>query len=97
MEQETNIKGFLDTSGKIIQLPQNKKKRVLLIEYLAEKFEAGHNYTEREVNDICNTWHTFGDFFLLRRELIDHGLLCREQDGSRYWKTQNNQNIKEIL
>ncbi|RFZ77203.1 DUF2087 domain-containing protein [Lacrimispora amygdalina] len=27
--------------------------------------------------------------FLLRRELIDKGLLRREPDGSRYWKPES--------
>lgn len=88
MEKELNIKRFLDASGKIVQLPQNRKVRQKLLEYLAEKFEPDCNYTERDINDICNQWHTFGDFFLLRRELVDNGLLCRELDCSRYWKNQ---------
>lgn len=79
---------FLDDSGKIVRLPQKLKVRHALLEYLAEKFELGRTYTEREVNALCDEWHTFGDCFLLRRELVDYGLLCRERDGSRYWRTQ---------
>jgi hypothetical protein len=94
MEQKLNIKRYIDNSGKIVQLPQKQKMRYALLEYLAEKFESNRNYTEREVNDICNKWHTFGDYFILRRELVDNGLLSRELDGSRYWKTQINQNSK---
>lgn len=86
IEKRINIKQFLDTAGKIIQLPQKQKARCALLEYLADKFEPDCNYTEKEVNEICNQWHTFGDYFILRRELIDNGLLCRECDGSRYWK-----------
>lgn len=86
MEQKINIKMFVDDSGKIIQLPQKQKKRVAVLRYLADKFEENHYYTEKDVNAICDEWHTFGDFFLLRRELVDNGLLCRVADGSRYWK-----------
>lgn len=88
MEQKLSIKGFLDAEGKIIQLPTNHKKRCVLLEYLAEKFNFDRIYTEREVNEICNMWNTFGDFFVLRRELVDNGFLCRERDGSRYWKNK---------
>ena len=88
MEQIIKIKQFLDGSGKITQLPQKQKVRHALLEYLIEKFEPGRTYSEREVNGICSLWHTFGDYFLLRRELVDHGLLSRERDGSRYWRAQ---------
>ena len=88
MEQKTKIEQFLDSSGKITQLPQKQKARVALLEYLAEKFEPDRMYSEREVNALCTEWHTFGDYFLLRRELVDHGLLCRERDGSRYWRAR---------
>ncbi len=96
MEQKTEIKQFLDDSGKITQLPKNQKVRYVLLEYLAGKFESDSTYSEREVNVICDKWHTFGDYFLLRRELVDNGLLCRERDGSRYWRVQTAQKEREI-
>lgn len=86
MKQKINIAKFLDGEGRITQLPQKKKVRVAVLDYLAGKFEPNHDYAEKEVNTICSEWHTFGDYFLLRRELIDNGLLCRELNCSRYWK-----------
>jgi len=91
MEHKINIKRFLDDSDRIIQLPKNYKTRFAVLEYLSEKFETNCTYTEKEVNNICNEWHTFGDYFVLRRELADNGLLCRKADGSRYWKPQIDQ------
>ncbi len=88
MEPTVKYTQFLDISGKIVRLPQKLKVRHALLEYLAEKFERGRTYTERQVNALCDEWHTFGDCFLLRRELVDNGLLCRERDGSRYWRAQ---------
>jgi hypothetical protein len=43
-------------------------------------------YSERQVNDILQAWHSFGDHSLLRRELCDRGLLARDTSGIRYWK-----------
>lgn len=94
MEKTQDINRFLDDSGKIVQLSKHQKMRYTLLEYLAEKFESNCNYTEQDVNEICNKWHTFGDYFVLRRELVDNGLLCREQDGSRYWKAKIGKNNK---
>ncbi len=91
MEHKINIKRFLDDSNRIIQLPKNNKTRFAVLEYLSEKFEINCTYTEKEVNNVCNEWHTFGDYFVLRRELVDNGLLCREADGSCYWKPQIDQ------
>lgn len=86
LEQIIDIRRFLNDSGKITQLSQKIIFRVATLRYLAEKFETNRYYTEKEVNSICEEWSTFGDFFILRRELIDNGLLCREPDGSCYWK-----------
>ncbi len=82
------LERFLDEEGKIKQLPAKKEARLTVLAYLAEKFEAGRDYTEKEVNTIIDSWHTFGDYFLLRRELIDSALMQREPDGSRYWREE---------
>jgi len=86
LEQKIDISRFLDVGGKIMRLSSKSKFKDATLSYLAEKFEDNRNYTETEVNEICNEWHTFGDYFLIRRELMDSGLLCREPDGSRYWR-----------
>lgn len=88
MTEIININRFLDSNGKIVQLPQKKISRAAVICYLADKFEDNRDYTEKEVNAVCNEWHTFGDCFILRRGLVESALLCRERDGSRYWKTK---------
>lgn len=86
MDETVDISRMLDQSGKIDQFPKKKGARTAVLEYLADKFMMDRDYTEKEVNEVCENWHTFGDFFLLRRELIQHGLLCRLPDGSRYWR-----------
>ncbi len=80
------IEMFLDDEGKIKQLPGKMKRKQAILSYLVGKFSCGRDYTEKEVNAVIDNWHTFGDYFLLRRELIDGGYLCRTRDGSRYWK-----------
>lgn len=87
MEQTAcDITRFLDEDGKLLTFPKKRAARDAILAYLADKFEFGRDYREREVNAILDSWHTFGDFFLLRRELIEAGLLCRERNGSRYWR-----------
>lgn len=86
MEKQVNISRFLDEQGRITQLVRKQDVRFALLSYLAEKFEPNRDYTEREVNAVCEQWHTFGDLFILRRELVENKLLDRERDGSRYWR-----------
>lgn len=80
------LKRFIDEEGKIKQLPVKMEAKIIVLEYLAEKFETNRDYKEKEVNAIIDCWHTFGDYFVLRRELIDNDLLRRTSNGARYWK-----------
>ena len=88
MSKSTNIAVFLDKNGRIEQIPVPNRTKVPLLRYLAEKFEPGRDYTEKEINQLIADWHTFNDYFILRRLLVDYGLLCRVPDGSRYWKPE---------
>lgn len=81
---------------KIRQLPVKHSHKLLVLEYLVSKFEIGKAYTEAQVNAIIDEWHTFGDYFILRRELIDSGLLRRLPDGSKYWRENQNEYTNDI-
>jgi predicted N-acetyltransferase YhbS/uncharacterized protein YdhG (YjbR/CyaY superfamily) len=88
-EQRNNperINRFLNSEGRLSVLPAKKGKRLAVLAYLALKFELERDYTEKEVNALCDAWHTFGDYFIVRRELIEAGFLHRVPDGSRYWR-----------
>ncbi len=50
------------------------------------RFDAKRRYSEREVNEVLNTHHAFGDHCLLRRELIELNLLTRTPGGAEYRK-----------
>lgn len=91
MSKEKQISAFLDDSGKIKQVPSPSRTKIPVLSYLAAKFEAERTYSEKEVNSIINEWHTFGDYFLLRRLLIDYKFMERTPNGERYWLT-----IKEV-
>lgn len=86
---DININRFLDKDGRISMLPAKKAVRTAVLEYLARKFETGKQYTEKEINAICDNWHTFNDYFILRRSLVDEGFLMRKIDGSCYWCNEN--------
>lgn len=83
------LKSFLDEEGRLRQWPSKRKKQLLALFYLASKFEQGVIYTEKEVNELLEQWHSFEDWSLMRRELFDGGFLGREPSGAAYWLEEN--------
>lgn len=67
--------------GKLKTIPVQRKKRRIILEKLAESFEAGKVYPEKEVNLIIAQYHD--DFCTLRRELIAEGIMERERGEYR--------------
>lgn len=88
LQYDKELKSFLDESGKLTAYPVKYKKQIFAMFYLAEKFESGIRYTEKEINSVLEGWHTFDDWAMLRRDLYDRRFLDREQDGSSYWKPE---------
>lgn len=84
-KRKNNISIFLDNTGKIVQIPAPNRTKIPVLAYLAGKFEKEQIYNEKEINEIIDIWHTFGDYFLLRRLLIDYKFLERTPDGAKYW------------
>lgn len=75
------IKPSMEISdGQLFQLEEDS---LLALSEVAARFEYGHIYKEKEVNEILKVFHD--DYVTLRRFLIEHGLLERKQDGSQYW------------
>ncbi|MEH1890992.1 MAG: metalloregulator ArsR/SmtB family transcription factor [Nostoc sp.] len=65
------------------EIPASRKKRLVILKWLANQFEVGVNYPERLVNDILKRYHP--DCATLRRELIASQLMQRE--NGIYWHT----------
>lgn len=79
------LKNFLDENGRLIQFPAKRKMKLVALAYLAEKFVPERKYTEKEVNELLLSWHTFGDPATLRRELYNARFLGRDAGGAVYW------------
>ncbi len=80
------LKAYLNADGSIKQIPSQPVKLSVILNYLVEHFEIGKNYTEKEVNILLRRFNE--DTAALRRYLVDAGMLNREGDGSRYWRTR---------
>jgi hypothetical protein len=88
-KKNINISCFLDDTGKIVQIPTPNRTKIPVLTYLTTKFEEARTYSEKEVNCIIDAWHTFGDYFILRRLLVDYKLLQRTPNGEKYWVVKN--------
>jgi ArsR family transcriptional regulator, arsenate/arsenite/antimonite-responsive transcriptional repressor len=68
--------------GKLTKIPVQRKKRRIVLEKIAERFELGKRYPEKEVNLIIADYHD--DFCTIRREMICEKIMMREKGV--YWK-----------
>ncbi|WP_445635692.1 Metalloregulator ArsR/SmtB family transcription factor [Nostoc sp. DSM 114161] len=65
------------------EIPASRKKRLVILKWLANRFEIGVQYPERAVNDVLKRYHP--DYATLRRELIGYQLMQRE--NGVYWRS----------
>ncbi|MDQ6671821.1 MAG: metalloregulator ArsR/SmtB family transcription factor [Chloroflexota bacterium] len=75
------LRDFLD-GERLKEIPASRKKRGVVLEWLASKFQPDQRYGEIEVNRILERHHP--DPATLRRELVGAALLQREH--SVYWR-----------
>jgi hypothetical protein len=76
----------LFSRGRLTAIPRKAARREQLLAHLTESlFEAGRDYSEREINEALLTVHE--DFSALRRYLVEDGWLTRHPDGSVYWRS----------
>ncbi len=69
--------------GRLLQIPMQRAKRLVVLELLAQEFEPGRRYSEKMVNLILGKWHA--DTAALRRYLVDEEYLSRE--AGVYWRS----------
>ena len=62
--------------GRLTALPVQKKKREIVLASIAERFDKGADYSEREVNEIL--FGVCDDPCTLRRELVGSGFMERK-------------------
>jgi len=75
------LENFIE-DGALKQIPASRKKRWVVLRWLAEKFRMGEHYSEASVNKILQKHHW--DSATLRRELIGYRMLKRQK--GMYWR-----------
>jgi predicted transcriptional regulator len=70
--------------GRLKTIPAQRKKLEALLRYVIKSFEPETLYSETQINEILFRFHK--DVATLRRELIECGLMGREDGGGAYWR-----------
>lgn len=68
--------------GQLVRIPAARSKRLIVLDWLAGRFDVGQTYPEGRVNLILGLVHD--DVAALRRYLVDEGFLERREGF--YWR-----------
>jgi hypothetical protein len=80
---ESQVLARFFRGDRLVELPAQRSKRLVVLERLALEFEPGVRYDEVEVNERLRRFHD--DHATLRRQLVDEGLLSRA--AGEYWRS----------
>lgn len=81
-EAERVLRVFVK-DGRLTSIPTKHAKRMVVLDWLAQRFEPGRRYSEPMVNLILGQCHP--DTAALRRYLVDAGFLDRQ--SGEYWRS----------
>jgi hypothetical protein len=73
---------FMKPDGSFTAIPASRRKRRVLLTWLARRFEEGRRYPEAEVNALIQAH--YWDSATLRREMIGYRMMARE--NNIYWR-----------
>lgn len=68
--------------GRLVQIPAKRKKRLVVLRWLADHFRPAERYSEAQVNDVLRRYHE--DVASLRRAMVDEELMQRAR--GLYWR-----------
>ena len=83
---DARVLGDFFVGGRLKTIPVQRKKREVVLRYLAGKFDPSRTYTEQEVSFLLLNYHE--DYASLRREMVDTGLMERANGIYRRMRTE---------
>ena len=82
------VAGHFDEEGLLLRWPSRYGHQSLALWVLWSRLDAGTVYSEFDVSRVIRDNHRFGDHALVRRAMIDVGLLVRTPDGREYRRVE---------
>ncbi|WP_319542275.1 DUF2087 domain-containing protein [uncultured Pseudodesulfovibrio sp.] len=80
---------FFDEEGRLIRWPKKYTQRMICLWVMWSRIPPKTPFSESEISAFLGQQHLFGDHALLRRELVDRGLVMRTADGSEYRRIES--------
>lgn len=78
------IARYFDADGVLMRWPGKDSHRLICLWVLWSRIAPRRSYDEKAINALLNAHHRFGDHALLRRDMVDRGMLDRTRDGREY-------------
>jgi hypothetical protein len=84
---ETALRYF-DAGGRMLSWPSKTNLQHLCLWGLWSRLPSGQAMTERQISAQLKEWHLFGDAAILRRTLVELGLVSRDAGVSVYLRQE---------
>ena len=88
--EEKVLRDFL-IDERLKEIPASRKKRLVILKWLVDKFEWNVRYPEAQVNEIIKRHHP--DFATIRREFIGNKLM--ERENGIYWRIRSDSESRD--
>ena len=82
-DKDSVLRAFLAEDGSLKSIPTKIRKRLVVLDHVAQEFEPGERYDETAVNNRLRAYHP--DVAALRRYLVEEGFLDRAE--GLYWRS----------
>lgn len=75
---------YFDADGKLVRWPGKYTHRLTCLWVMWSRIPARKVFSEKEISQLIDMEHLFGDHALIRRELVDRSMIERTPDGRQY-------------
>ena len=82
-DREAVLCAFVNEDGSLSAIPTKIRKRLVVLNEMAQEFAVGQTFDESAVNNTLRAWHD--DVAALRRYLVEEGFL--ERHDGLYWRS----------
>lgn len=82
------LRRYFDESGRLARWPGKFNHRQVCTWVVWSRLPARRTLSEKQINEAIQSTETIGDHVLLRRALVDCGLLSRTPDGGEYCRNE---------
>lgn len=89
---ETKVLRSFIENDRIKEIPASRKKRWVVLKWLANRFEFDQRYPEKQLNEIIKPIHW--DTATLRREMIGYRMM--ERENGIYWRVPESEWREEM-